>query len=211
MTFLEILVEGSSDVPTVTEILRRRFGLRKGEDFRIHPHRGKGKLPERPRWKPQPTRQGLLDQLPAKLRAYGRTKGFDRTIVVLVDADDDDCRTLKSSLLELVGKLDQRPKVLFRIAIEEIESWFLADKEAIRAAYPRARLNERPKGKPDQVIGAWERLASVLSREPRVCTGADKTRWAQTIAPLLDLDRPRSPSLGCFVAGVAGILGRSGS
>ena len=37
MIFLEVLTEGSSDVPAVKEILTRRFNLKENEHFRIHP------------------------------------------------------------------------------------------------------------------------------------------------------------------------------
>lgn len=68
--FLEILLEGASDVPTVKEILTRRFNLAEGEHFRIHPHKGKGKLPLNSLARPDVKHRGLLDQLPAKLRGY---------------------------------------------------------------------------------------------------------------------------------------------
>lgn len=38
MIFFEILLEGTSDVPVVKEILTRRFLLKEGVNFRIHPH-----------------------------------------------------------------------------------------------------------------------------------------------------------------------------
>jgi hypothetical protein len=82
--FLEILVEGGADVPTLQEILQRRFNLVENTHFRIHPHKGKGKLPQKPHAHPQ--RRGLLDQLPAKLRGYSHLPpGY--CVVVLVDAD----------------------------------------------------------------------------------------------------------------------------
>jgi hypothetical protein len=36
---------GGTEVPTVREILQRHFYLVENTDFRIHPHKGKGKLP----------------------------------------------------------------------------------------------------------------------------------------------------------------------
>ena len=43
MTHFEILVEGAADVPMVREIMVRRFGLVEKRDFRIHPHKGRGR------------------------------------------------------------------------------------------------------------------------------------------------------------------------
>jgi hypothetical protein len=186
--FLELLVEGSSDVPTVREILTRRFRLVEDQDFRIHPHTGKGALPDNPLAQPEPTNRTLLHQLPAKLRGYSYWPQ-ECGIVVLVDADDDDCRQLKRSLLTLYHSLPRRPPlILFRVAVEETESWFLADRAAIRKAYPSARVKNLPTGPPDRVIGAWEHLARVLRRDPRTCTGADKVEWGQVHRPAPGLE-----------------------
>jgi hypothetical protein len=123
MKFLELLVEGYSDVPIVREILTRRFGLCEEIDFRILPHKGKGTLPEHPLALPKRHHRGLLDQLPAKIRAYAYDT--DCWLIVLVDKDSDDCRQLKNSLVDMYNEhpRDKRAQnVLFRIATEEIES-----------------------------------------------------------------------------------------
>ncbi|MFN0244638.1 MAG: DUF4276 family protein [Planctomycetota bacterium] len=204
MTFLEILVEGSSDVPVVREILTRRFGRTEFEHFRIHAHQGKGSRPAHPNREPDQKHRGLLDHLPARLRAYaGMSRTQDVGVVVLLDADDEDCRELKSYLLSL----EPRPaKFLFRIAVEEVESWFLADRAAVRQSFSRAKVSRIPRGPADQVIGAWECLARVLDEDPSKITGQRKTRWAERIAPQLNLETPGSPSLHAFIAGVERML-----
>ena len=70
MTWFEILVEGGSDVPALREILTRKFALEENTHFRIHPHKGRGKLPANPLARPDLRHQALLDQLPAKLRGF---------------------------------------------------------------------------------------------------------------------------------------------
>lgn len=206
--FFEILLEGESDVPTVKSILNQRYGFQQNIDYRIHPHRGKGSLPDNPLARPDLRARGLLDQLPAKLRGYAHlAKGS--AVIVLLDADRSDCRQLKLSLIDLYQNLPQKPsKVLFRIAVEEIESWFLADREAIIRSGLRVNAARIPRGEPDQVIGAWERLAEVLNRKPIECNGGDKHDWAEAIAPHLDLDNPRSPSLKAFIDGVDNLVGK---
>ncbi len=207
MKFLEVLVEGTSDQPTVRAILRNRFGLNENQDFRIHPHQGKGKLPKHPHRKPDPKRRGLLDLLPATLKGYASFPD-DRCVVVLVDADDMQCETLKADLIELYRKLKFLPPcALFRIAVEEIESWFVADPDAVQRAYPKAKVSLLSGIKPDSVIGAWELLARALGRKPEECSSADKHEWAINIAPHLDLDAPKSPSLGAFIKGIDKLLG----
>lgn len=198
---LEVLVEGGADVPAVREVLKRRFGLVEDQDFRIHPHKGKGKLPVNPKKRPDPKQRGLLDQLPAKLRGYAHVP--DCAVVVLVDADDEGCLTLKASLTAMLTALDRRPPhVLLRIAVEETESWLIAEPEAVRRAYPQARLGKLRKLKADAVCDAWERLAEALGLRPADCDGQDKYAWAETILPQFDLDAPRSPSLQAFITGI---------
>ncbi len=205
--FFEILTEGEADVPTVREILQRRFQLEEETHFRILPHQGRGRLPENPQERPDPRQRGLLDQLPAKIRGYSALPPT-YWLVVLIDADRDDCRELKQQLVELYTNLDNRPaNVLFRIAVEEIESWFLADPEAIRNAYSKAKLSNLPA--PDAVVGAWEHLAKALRKDPKNCTGADKYEWGQSIAPHLDLEDPKSPSLRAFIQGISRALPES--
>jgi hypothetical protein len=204
--FFEILLEGASDVPTVREILTRRFNLIEGEQFRVHPHKGKGNLPVNSLARPNRNHRGLLDQLPAKLRGYASLPpGY--CVVVLVDSDKTKCQDLKNALVQMNESLDKRPhSVLFRIAVEETESWFLADIDAVRKAYPKAKHQRIAGIQPDSVVSAWERLAEALGRQPLNCDGSDKYEWAEKIAPHLDLDTPRSPSLEAFVNGVARLV-----
>lgn len=200
MTWFEVLVEGAADVPAVREVLTRKFGLRAEENFRIHPHRGIGKLPANPLAEPDPKRQGLLDQLPAKLKGFSYL-GADVCVVVLVDVDDTPCHVLLADLNRMLGQLPKRPpRVLFRLAIEETESWFIADRQAIKKAFPKSKLNKLP-DTPDLIIGAAERLAEAIGHTDRI-SGPDKYHWAKQIAPFLNLDAPPSPSLQKFIEGI---------
>jgi Domain of unknown function (DUF4276) len=199
---LEVLLEGSSDVPTVREVLARRFGLIEGKDFRLYPHQGKGRIPSDILSPPAPHRRGLLDQLPAKLRGFSHL-GDEACVLVLVDSDDQPCVDLLNQLTAMLVRLPKRPaRVLFRIAIEEIESWLIADPNAIVAAFPKAKLARLRKVTPDAIVGAWEQLAAALSVPEREVTGSTKAYWAELIAPHLDLVNPPSPSLRKFVEGV---------
>lgn len=207
MMRLEVLVEGAADTPVVREVLTRRFKLVEGLDFRIHPHKGKGKLPHDVLSPPEPHRQGLLDQLPAKLRGWSYL-GDEACVVVLVDADDESCIDLLARLNALLARLHKRPKrVLFRLAIEETESWFIADTNAVKSAYPRAKTGKLRRISPDAVVGAWEMLANALGVPGSQVSGAAKYEWAESISPHLDLDYPRSPSMRKLISGLARELG----
>jgi hypothetical protein len=204
--FLEVLLEGTSDQPTVRVILEKRFGLKENRDFRLHPHQGKGTLSKNPHQAPNPRHRGLLDLLPATLKGYASFPQ-ERCVLVLVDADEIPCEHLKNELVALHKKLKNRPAcTLFRIAVEEIESWFIADPDAIKGAYPKSKLAILANYHPDTVVGAWELLAKTIGRKSSDCSRADKTEWASKIAPHLDLNDPKSPSLKAFITGIEKLL-----
>nr|WP_319375518.1 DUF4276 family protein [uncultured Methanoregula sp.] len=204
--FFEILVEGASDIPAVKEIFTRRFNLRENLDFKIHHHRGKGELPSSAYFLPNPKDRSLLHQLPAKLRGYSHLPD-EYCIIVLVDADDDDCIQLKEKMINLHEQLfNQPPCVLFRIAVEEMESWFIADLHAVKSAYPKAKIQKIENIPPDSIVGAWEHLAETLGKKCSDCDGSDKLEWARKISPHLDLNNPKSTSLFHFIQGVERII-----
>lgn len=161
----------------------RRF-LPPGHSFVVIRHRGKGKLSRDPLKVPDVRREGLLDQLPAKLRAYGKelNPATDR-LLVLVDADDDPCLDLKRRLAELLESCDPRPVVLFRIAIEETEAFYLGDPAAIRKAFPQARLQRMRHYIQDSICGTWELFQRVIGDPIE-----DKVDWAERMAPHLGTD-----------------------
>lgn len=200
--FIEVLTEGASDVPVVREVLIRHFGLSEHVDFRIHPHRGRGNIPANPLSQPDPKHRGLFDQLPAKLRGFGKYMNEQCLVLVLVDVDNDDCVQLLAELNALLQSLPTKPpRVLFRLAIEETESWFLADTNAIKKAFPNAKLGVIQNIALDDRVGAWEKLAECLGH--KISNGAPKkTSWAEQIAPHLNFDTPFSPSLGKLILGL---------
>lgn len=204
MTWVEVLVEGASDVPVVREVLIRRFGLVENTHFRIHPHKGKGELPLNPLARPDRQNLSLLHQLPAKLRGFGTyLTEPGQWVLVLVDVDDQPCHELLRALVTMYESLPVRPRVLFRLAIEETESWLIADADAVSAAYPDQFKRAVLKGiRPDQVVGAWEKLGSALGMEVKSIGPSSKFEWATHIAPHLDLQVPRSPSFRKFIEGI---------
>ena len=204
--YIEVLLEGASDVPVLRLVLSTHFNLNEGEHFRLHPHHGKGRLPTNPRSRPELHHRGLLDQLPAKLRGFGKSLPPEALVLVVVDVDEEDCRDLLARLRALLSAIEPRPRVLFRLAIEETESWFLADAVAIASAFPTARTKVFQGVTPDAVVGAWELLARALDRKIESVTGRDKYAWAEAIAPHLELAPALSPSLERLLTGVSRYL-----
>ena len=174
----------------------------------VIPHRGKGRLPGELSRAPHPRREGLLDQLPAKLRAYGRVldPATDR-ILVFLDLDEDDCGGLKQRLLQVLDACDPRPVVLFRIAIEETEAFYLGDPQAIKKAFPQANLRKLRNYAQDSVCGTWEVFREVVGAKSE-----DKVRWAERMAPHLGIawqgtGANPSPSFQQFCKGLRKLAG----
>ncbi len=100
------------------------------------------------------------------------------------------------------------PKTQFCFAIEEGEAWLLGDMNACGKAFPKAKWKviQSYKYKNDSICGTWELLADAiypggrakLKEEGWAKTGEEKSRWAKTIAPLMDVDKNDSPSFQYF-------------
>ena len=192
---LHVLVEGSSEVKLLEGLLPR---LIPGHDFAIYPHQGKGTLRDRPK----STQRGVLDQLANKLRAWGKSFSpeTDR-VVLLVDLDKGDCKELLASLDAMLATIKPAPACLFRIAIEEVEAWYLGDWAALKRAFPRAKKAALEDYEPDSICGTWETLQQVIG-DP-----VDrKIFWAEAIGRELDVAKGghanRSPSFRKFCEGV---------
>lgn len=201
-----VLLEGDSDVPVVREVLSRKFQLREKIDFTLHPHSGKGSLPVDVLGPPPPRARSLLELLPATLRGKHNTS----VVIVLIDLDGDDLNLKRAELIQMLRMLPMRPPVvLFCFAIEEIESWFLSDLNALRAAYPgRVRAKLLRGYQPDSVVNSWELLASVLGFDSEKSGPISKVQWAEKISPFLNMNEPRSPSFQKFLISIAENLGK---
>jgi hypothetical protein len=197
-----VLVEGLSEKALLRDWLPRFLPR---HTFTVIHHEGKGTLPRDPGQPPDPKRRGLLDQLPAKLRAYG--EAFDSAtdrVLVLVDADKDDCTKLKSDLVALLDSCPKKPTVLFRIAIEETEAFYLGDPSAIRKAFPQAKIHKMKLYRQDGVCGTWELFMEVIGARRD-----DKRSWAEQMAPHLTINwrENQSPSFQSFCKALLSLTG----
>lgn len=197
MSWIEVLVEGSSDVPVLREVLTRRFMLAEDVHFRVHAHQGRGDLPSDVLRVHDLKNRGLLNQLPAKLQAFGKSFTKQQWVLVVVDADRTPPDKLLCDLKTMLAKIPNPPRTLFCIAVEETESWFIADTSAVKKAYPKSKIAVIKRISPDAICGAWEKLAEAIQAR-----GKDKVAWAEKISPHLNLDDPRSPSLLALLHGI---------
>jgi len=160
----------------------------------------------------------LLANLESRLKGYNCWIPEDFRIVVLVDEDREDCGKLKRRLEKsaeaagLLTKTKAKGKgftVLNRIAVEELESWFFGDVEALRTAYPGvpASLGAQEKYRdPDAITGGtWEAMERMLQRAGHFSGGLRKIELARTLAKHMDPAKNRSCSFLHFVNGLAAL------
>ena len=210
----EILVEGQTELTALSILMKNIVGeYGKPHTWKIHKHRGIGRIPDDPSAKPNKHDQTLLHNLPSKLRAYGEEGQNDVVVVVLVDLDNrPDCLAFKSDLASFLNYCEKKPKSLFRIAIEELEAWFFGDQLSIKKAYPKARQQILDEYAQDSQCGTWEKLAEAIypgglnalgkheKRSIRILE--QKKTWAKEICPLMDVENNKSASFQCFRDGL---------
>lgn len=197
---VHVLVEGPSERALVERWAPRAF---KGHEFVVRPHQGKGTLPQNLDARPDPRHRGLLDLLPATLRAYASTPSMaDDGVLVLVDADTADYAALESRLIEFAAR--QRPlRVVVRFAVEELEAFYLGDLRALKAAFPRADMAKARAYQPDSIVGTAELFDEIIDDG-----GLRKVVWAERMGAHLTT-RPaksRSPSFRALCKGISDLV-----
>ena len=196
---IEFLVEELSAEAALSSIVPKILGHE--VSFAIHPHQGK---------------QDLLKKLPGILTGYKAWLPEDWRIVVMIDADEEDCKKLKAKLEGIsrnTGLLTKSTtsrgsnfQVLNRLAIEELEAWFFGDVEALHAAYPRIPLSLAKRAKyrdPDAIKGGtWEALERVFKRTGYYPSGLAKITAAREISAYMEPSHNRSRSFQVFREGL---------
>lgn len=199
---IEILIEDNSGQRLLEILLPKVLGDNGDvHTWRLHSYRGIGRIPGKLSSKSDPSKRILLENLPRILRGYGKSSGVD-AIVVVLDNDSRNCKKFLGELHKVRSACGKLPPTLFRLAIEEMEAWYLGDREALLKAYPRIRKDVLARYKQDSVCDTWELLADAIypggSRAIKdkgwPLPGQVKHQWAQQIGPLLDFDRNISPS-----------------
>ena len=194
--YLEFYVEDESGKIFLEEILRKILESYQF-NYRVFAYQGK---------------KNLLKKLPKLLRAasYRVGKGLD-AVIFLVDADSEDCHQLKENMRQHLDGIYPKPHALFRIAIEEMEAWFLGDKPAVKKAFPQADDKVLRRYKQDSCYGTWELLAKALDKEDVQNKsfhqiGLYKAEWAQSIAPHMNVEKNESPSFKAFRDGLRALV-----
>lgn len=190
----EILVEEPSMEAALTILLPK---ILVDCSFKIHPHQCK---------------QDLLKHLTKRLRGYAKWIPKNWRIIVIVDRDNDDCKKLKSRLEQIALEANLKTRtsaqgcdwtVVNRIAIEELESWYFGDWNAVQKAYPKVvqTIPCKPKYRnPDHIKGGtWEAFEKILQRAGYFTGGLRKIESAKEIAQYMVPKNNKSHSFQVFL------------
>ncbi len=212
---IEVLVEDSSGAKLIEILLPKIIGPQGApHTWRIKPYKGIGRIPAGLTSRADPAKRILLDQLPRLLSGYGKTPWVD-AVVVICDSDSRNCKEFLLELNAVLKQCDPAPNTLFRLAIEEMEAWFLGDRRALLNAYPRAKKDVLNRYAQDSVCGTWELLAEAvhpdglkeIKKNGYRLSGQLKHDWAEKIGPGMDVEDNQSPSFGKFRDGLKRICG----
>ena len=212
---IEVLVEDSSGAKLLDQLLPQILGEQGApHTWRlIKPYKGIGGIPKGLTAKADPAKRILLDQLPRLLRGYGKSPGYDAVVVVL-DSDRRDCKAFLQELKSVADQCKPAPNTLFRLAVEEMEAWYLGDRAALLSAFPRAKREVLDRYEQDSVCGTWELLAdaihvggaAAIKKTGWPLPGQLKHEWAEKIGPFMNLHQNASPSFGKFRDGLSALI-----
>lgn len=211
----DILVEDASGKKALESLVPKLLG--RDDSFRIHSYKGIGRIPkDLKKNRTDPAKRILLDNLPRLLKGYGKVyatypDGVQAMVVVVCDLDDRNEAVFRRELLHVLEACHPKPEARFCLAIEEGEAWMLGDIEAIIKAYPNAKKPVLRSYVNDSICGTWELLADALypggavklSQAGWQAVGYEKYKWAENIAPLMDVETNKSPSFNRFVKVIA--------
>jgi hypothetical protein len=145
-------------------------------------------------------KQDLEKQLPRKLQAW-RLPGCE--FVILRDKDCGDCMVIRQRLVEKCCAAN-KPKALVRIAIHEIESWYLGDLAAVEAGLGVSNLAKKQGSRkfrePDKLANPTQELRRLTSDRYQKVSGS------RDIGIHLSIENNRSQSFRKFISGVKNII-----
>ncbi len=152
----------------------------------------------KPRLIPFEGKQDLEKQLIKRLRGYLNPQA---RFIVLRDQDNaPDCITIKARLNELCKQAGRDKATLVRIACTELETYYLADLEAVELAL---RIKNLSRLQGSSKFRNPDRLGNP-STELRVLTKGtyQKVSGSRDIGKYLDINNARSPSFRNLVSGI---------
>jgi hypothetical protein len=141
-------------------------------------------------------KQDLEKRLPKKLNSWNQP---DCLFVVLRDQDSGDCVSIRNNL-DTICVNSGKPETLIRIAIHELESWYLGDLAAVESGLKIkkiAQLQHKKKFRnPDKLANPCQELKKITSNRYQKVLGS------KAIGCHLSLNENSSYSYQKFISGI---------
>ena len=188
MDRLEFLVEEPSAAEILKAILPQILPTSWviNENYFIRVHEGK---------------RDLQKSIPHKIRAFSNWSQ-SVGVIILHDQDDNDCKKLKSDLVDLCSTYtkNKKPPFLIRIACHELESWYFGDMNALSAVFPNFKPNNyknknKYKKPDDNCLHPKKELKRILGDYSQI-------QVAKEMGAKMDINKNSSESFNQFVTGV---------
>lgn len=205
----EILVEDQSGKKALDILVPKIIGA--DHSFRVISYKGIGRISKNMRDTDDASKRILLENLPKLLKGYGKTfagypDDYSAVVILVCDLDKRCQKAFRGELYGILNACRPKPESRFCFAIEEGEAWLLGDIAAVRKAYPKAKKEVLDSYVNDSICGTWEKLADavypggakVLSAKGYPVAGAEKSKWAEKISPLMNVETNKSPSFNYF-------------
>ncbi len=145
-------------------------------------------------------KQDLEKQLPRKLQNWQRP---GCKFVILRDKDSGDCVVIRQELVKKCRDAG-KPDALVRIAIHELESWYLGDLAAVEAGLGISNLagkqGSRKFREPDTLANPYQELRRLTADRYQKISGS------RAIGVHLSIEDNRSQSFRKFISGVRNIV-----
>lgn len=154
----------------------------------------------------------LLNDLPMYLRAFNKVLRDmrDSVLIIVLDNDKRDVRQFREELNDVAVFNNISCDYVFCIAVKELEAWMLGDEEAIKEAYPDAKMQHIKRYYQDGICETWEVLADIVYPHGHAklkknaggsysLIGKMKCEWADKIGSCMHLHENQSPSYKTFI------------
>jgi len=152
---------------------------------------------------PHQGKQDLAKSIPNKIRAFKQFSPKTQFVIVH-DQDSNDCKELKSELLEICQQAGAE-NVIIRIVCHELESWFLGDLAAVEKAY-NLKPNTLSKKQDNKKYRNPDRLSTAKQELKNLVKEYYAGTHSRKIAPHMSLTENKSQSFQVFIAGIHKIL-----